>query len=157
MSNNKLPTSSFGSLELVLDSKMKFFEQTSNYPLPGKADWDEGRSALICRCTRYGHNWVSSVRSGRYWYLQGSNQLDVSAVFRPWIDTPFSATALDDLEMRESAENPILLDDEEDKENSPPSAPVFERPTQPPAVLRSRLFELGVGKVPGYVYNKLFQ
>ena len=47
--------------------------------------------------------------------------------------------AFDDLELGGSAENPILLDEEEDKENSPPttSTPVSERPTQPPALLRS--------------------
>ena len=59
------------------------------------------------------------------------DQLDVDAVFRPGIDTPISPTAFDDLLMGGSAENPILLDKEEDKENSPPRTPVSERPTQP--------------------------
>ena len=65
-----------------------------------------------------------------YWR---NDQLDVDAVFRPGIDTPFSPTAFDNLEMRGSAENPILLDQEEDKENSPllPRTPVSERPTRP--------------------------
>ena len=40
-----------------------------------------------------------------------NDQLDVEAVFRPGIDTPFSPTAFDDLEMgKGSEENPILLD-----------------------------------------------
>ena len=69
------------------------------------------------------------------------DQLDVDAVFRPGIDTPFSPTAFDDLEMRGSAENTILLD--EDKENSPPPTTtlVSERPTRNPALLRSRPFK----------------
>ena len=47
-----------------------------------------------------------------YWE---NDQLDVYAVFRPGIDTPFSPTAFEDLEMGGSAENPILLDEKEDK------------------------------------------
>ena len=39
-----------------------------------------------------------------YWK---KDQLDVDAVFRPGIDTLFSPTAFDDLEMVGSAENPI--------------------------------------------------
>ena len=63
-----------------------------------------------------------------YWE---KDQRDVEAVFRPGVDTPFSPTAFDDLEMGGSAENPILLGEEEDKENSPPTktTPVSERPT----------------------------
>ena len=65
-----------------------------------------------------------------YWE---NDQLDLDAVFRPGIDTPFSPTAFDDLEMGGSAENPILLDEEEDRENSPPTktttTPVSGRPT----------------------------
>ena len=72
-----------------------------------------------------------------------NDHLDVDAVFRPGIDTPFSPTAFDDLETGGSAENTILIDEEEDKENSPPTAttaPVSERPTRPPALLTSRPF-----------------
>ena len=43
-----------------------------------------------------------------YWE---NDQLDAHAVFRPDIDTPFSPTALDDLEMGGAAVNPILLDE----------------------------------------------
>ena len=44
-----------------------------------------------------------------------NNQLDVDAVVRPGNDTPFSSAAPDKLEMGGSAENLILLDEEEDK------------------------------------------
>ena len=60
-----------------------------------------------------------------------TDQLGADAVFRLGIDTPFSTTAFNDLEMGGSAENPILLDEEEDRENSPQrttTAAVFERP-----------------------------
>ena len=48
-------------------------------------------------------------------------QMDMDAVFRPGIDTPFSPTTFDDLLMGDgSVENRIVLDEEEDKENAPP-------------------------------------
>ena len=55
------------------------------------------------------------------------------------------------------AENPILLDEEEDKENSPPTTQVSERPTQPPALLSSFSFGTGGENVPEYVHRYLFQ
>ena len=90
-----------------------------------------------------------------YWE---NDQLDVNAVFRLGIDTPFS-TAFDDLEMEGSAENPIQLDEEEDKEKSPPTTttPFSERLTGPPALLRSRPFGTRIENVPDYVYRNLFQ
>ena len=46
----------------------------------------------------------------------------MDTVFRPGIDTPFSPTTFDDLLMGDGlVENPIVLDEEEDKENAPPS------------------------------------
>ena len=50
-----------------------------------------------------------------------NSQLDMDAVFRPGIHTPFSPTTFDDLFMGDgSVENPIVLDEEEDEENAPP-------------------------------------
>ena len=91
-----------------------------------------------------------------YWE---NNQLDVDAVFRPGIDTPFSTTVSHDLEMGGSAENPILLYEEEDMENSPPTAttPVSGRPTQPPALLRICAYGTRIINVHDYVYRNLFQ
>ena len=62
-----------------------------------------------------------------------NSQLDMDSVFRPGIDTPFSPTTFDDLSMEgSSVENPIVLDEEEDKEIAPPTTPMSERPTEPP-------------------------
>ena len=45
-----------------------------------------------------------------------NSQLDMDAAFRPGIDTPFSPTKFEDLLMGDgSVENPIVLDEEEDK------------------------------------------
>ena len=91
-----------------------------------------------------------------YWQ---KNQLDVDAVFRPGIDTPFSPTEFDDLELGGSAKIPILLDEEEDRENISPTTttPVSERPTGPPALLRSRPFGTRLENVPDYVYRNMFR
>ena len=91
-----------------------------------------------------------------YWE---NDQLQFDAVFKPGIDAPSSQTAFDDLEMGGSAENPILLDEDEDKENSPPTTttPVSERPTPRPALLRSCPFGTRIENVPDYVYRNLFQ
>ena len=53
-----------------------------------------------------------------------------------------------------SAENPILLDEKEDKLNSPPppTTPVSATATRPTALLRSRPFGTTIEKVPDFVY-----
>ena len=91
-----------------------------------------------------------------YWK---NDQMDVDVVFTPSIDTPFSPTAFDNLEMEGSAENHILLNQEEDKENSPspPTTPVSERLTRPPALLRRRPFGTRIETVPDSVWRNLFQ
>ena len=87
------------------------------------------------------------------------SQLDMDAVFRPGIDTPFSPTTFNDLSMGGTVEHPIVLDEEEDMENSPPasSTPESVRPTEPPRLQRSRPFGTRIEKVPDYVYINLFQ
>ena len=91
-------------------------------------------------------------------FYRENDQLDVDAVFRPGIDIPFSPTAFDDLEMGGSAKNPILLDEEEDKENPapPPIAPVSGRPTRPPALLRSCPFGTRIENVPDFILEICF-
>ena len=86
-------------------------------------------------------------------------QLDMDAVFRPGIDTPFSPTVFNDLLMGDgSVENPIVLDEEEDKENAPPpTTPESVRPTEPPRLQRSRSFGARIENVPDYVYRNLFE
>ena len=87
-----------------------------------------------------------------------NSQLEMDAVFRPGIDTPFSPALFDDLSMEGSVENPIVLDEEEDNENAPPpSTPESVRPTDPPRLQRSRPFGTKIENVPDYVYGILFQ
>ena len=85
------------------------------------------------------------------------DQLDVDAVFRPGFHTPFSPTAFDELEMGGLAKNSILLKEEDNKENSPPTSPVFERRTRPTALLISHSFRTGIKIFPDFVYRNLFQ
>ena len=79
-----------------------------------------------------------------------NSQLDMNAVFRPGIHTPFSPTTFDDLSMGDgSVENPIVLHEEEDKENAPPpTTPESVRPTKPPSLQRSRAFGARMENVP---------
>ena len=85
------------------------------------------------------------------------SQLDLDAVFRPGIDTFFSPTTFDDLSMGGTVENPIVLEEEQDKENSPPnpSTPESVRPTEPPRLQSP--FGARIKNVPDYVYRNLFQ
>ena len=87
-----------------------------------------------------------------------NSQLNMDAVFRPSIDTPFSPTVFDDLLMGDgSVENPIVLDEEEDKgDDPPPTAPESVRPTEPPRLQRSRDFGARMENVPDYVFINLF-
>ena len=77
------------------------------------------------------------------------------AVFTQGIDTPCSPTTFDDLSMGGSIETRIVLDEEEDKENSPPapSTPESVRLTEPPRPQRNRPFGTRTEKVPDYVYG----
>ena len=78
-------------------------------------------------------------------------------MFRPGIDTPFSATTFDDLSIEGSVENPIVLNEEEDKANAPPpTKPESVRPTEPPRLQRSRTFGARMENVPDYVFTNLF-
>ena len=87
------------------------------------------------------------------------SQLDMDAVFRPGIDTPFSPTTFDDLLIGDrSVKNPIVLDEEEDKENAPPpTTPESVRPTEPSRLQRSCAFGARIKNVPDYVFRNLFQ
>ena len=86
------------------------------------------------------------------------SQMDIDAVFRPGIGTPFSPTTFYDLSMEVSVENPIVLDEEEDKENAPPpSTPGSLRPTETLRLQRSRAFGARMESVPDYVFGKAFQ
>ena len=88
-----------------------------------------------------------------------NSQLDMDAVLRPGIDTSFPPTTFDDLSMEGSVENPIVLDEEEDKDNAPPppSMPESVRPTEPPRLQKSRAFGARLENVPDCVFRNLFQ
>ena len=83
----------------------------------------------------------------------------MDSVYRPGKDTPFSPSVFDDFQMEGSSlANPIIVDDEEDKENSAPTTtPESERPTEPPRLLRSRPFGTRLENVPESVYRTLFR
>ena len=61
-------------------------------------------------------------------------QFNMDGVLRPGIDIPFCPTTFHDLLMSDGpVENPIVFDEEKDKENAPPpTIPESVRPTEPP-------------------------
>ena len=63
--------------------------------------------------------------------------------------------------MRSMAEEPILIDEERDKENSlsppHPTTPVSEKPTRPPVLMRIRPSGKRLGNVLDYVYRILIE
>ena len=59
--------------------------------------------------------------------------------------------------MQASEENDILLDEEEDKDNSPPTTPASERLTRTPALLSGRPFGTKIESAPNSVYRSLFR
>ena len=64
-----------------------------------------------------------------------NDQLDVDAAFKPGIVTHSYPSKFNEFSDGFNAENPILIDENQDMENSPPphpTTPVSERPTQPP-------------------------
>ena len=77
-----------------------------------------------------------------------NSELDMDAVFRSGIDTAFSPTTFDDLSVEGSVENPIVLDEEEDKENAAPpsSTPECFRPTKTSQVAEKSRFWSRNGK-----------
>ena len=82
----------------------------------------------------------------------------MDAVFRPGIDTAFAPTTFDGLSMEASVENPIALDEEEDKKNAPPpSTPESVRPTERPRLQRSRAFGAKIENELDFVFRNLFQ
>ena len=92
-----------------------------------------------------------------YWK---NDRLDVDAVFRTGIVTPFPPSTLDVFEMSWLVENLILIDEEQDKENSlppHPTTPNSERPTQPPVLMTSRAFGTRIEYVHDYAYWNLFE
>ena len=87
-----------------------------------------------------------------------NSQLDMDAVLRPGIDTPFSPTTFDDFSTEASVENHIVLDEEEVMETTPPppSTPESVRPREPPRLQRSLALRARLENVPDYVFRKLF-
>ena len=74
--DNKFPTKASGSMELVVVSTTRLFDQPSSerssYPQPARNDGDSGWSTFKYGRTRHRHLRVSSVWSGRCWVLLGN-------------------------------------------------------------------------------------
>ena len=85
--------------------------------------------------------------------------IDMDAVYRPGIDTPFSPSLFENIPVAGSADYPIEIDDEQDNENEYPTTPESQRPLQPPPRHRSlsRPFGTRLENIPNSVYRSLFE
>ena len=84
------------------------------------------------------HKRVSSVWSGRGWILLGNSSTGLCPQTRHRYTSFFFNFNL--FEKGALTDNPILIDEEQDKENSPPPhliVPLSGRRTQPPLLMRS--------------------
>ena len=78
-------------------------------------------------------------------FLWENLQLEIYVAFSSGTDTPFSPTVFNDLELvGGSSKNRLVLDEIKDKENSFPTTPVSEIPTDPPGMLTNRPLEDGL-------------
>ena len=103
---------------------------------------------------------VSDVDDVEFYWESDQLDVDADAVFRPGNDASVSLSTFNDFEMGSMPENPILIDEEQDKENSPPhhpTTPVSERPTQLPVLIGFCPFGTRSENVPDYVYRNLFE
>ena len=78
--------------------------------------------------------------------------MELAAVFRQEIDTPFHQQPSTTWRWeKEDHPNPIVLGEDEDKENSPPATLMSDRPTELPRLLRSSPFVGRIENVPEFV------
>ena len=86
-------------------------------------------------------------------------QVDLNAVSKPGIDTPISPTVCKNLELGEegSSGSPMVWNEHKVEENSPPTFPLSERPTEPTGLLKCRPFARRIENVPEYVSRFLFE
>ena len=91
-------------------------------------------------------------------FFKVNSQVELDAVFRSGIDTLFHQQPSTSKRWgkQDHLKNPCVLDKEEDNENSPPTTPVSERPTETPKFLRNQTFGRRIENVPEYVYRTLF-
>ena len=87
--------------------------------------------------------------------------LNKDAVSKPGTDTFISPTAFYSLERGGLVRNPILLDDERDKENSPTTTPSSEKPNRPLPYCEVEHLEqdpkLCLIEVTGFCFSKFYR
>ena len=113
------------------DKRSALVQRTENLQGTVETGW----SLLNCWTKRAAYKLLWSVRFGGYFFL-----MKMDAVFRLELENSLCPTFFNDLLMA-PAENPTVLNKEEDKVNSPPTISVSLWLTQPPKLLRSHLWK----------------
>ena len=119
--------------------------------------WDEVLSSKGAQSKRTSGYRMSELEDiGFHWE---SPNLSLNAVFRPGIDTPTASLKFNGFDIVSMAESPILIDEKQDKKNTPPlpNSPVSGRPTQILLLLRSRAFGTRIESVSDKVNRNLFE
>ena len=91
-----------------------------------------------------------------YWE---NDQMDVDVVFRPGVNRPFASSKSNDFEIGSMAKNPVVIDEEEEKENFPPlsTTSVSEKAAQQPVLRKSCPFGTRSENVSDFVYRNSFE
>ena len=143
--DNKFQRKSTSSLELVVVPKTIFFGQSFGpdpiHSQPGRTFQrkkevpDRAGAQDMDNC---GYDLSDLDYIELFWEKP---LVEMGTVFALGIDTLFSPTAFDGLETGRSSENRMLLDEEEDKENSSPKTRLSDSLTELSRLLRSSPFD----------------
>ena len=109
--------------------------------------------------TRLRHSVYQVSVMGDFEFEWEDPELNMDAVFRPGIDTPFfSPSTFNDFEMGSMTENLILIDEHQEKENSLlfQQLQFSQRPTYSPVLMGSRPFGTRFENFCDYVYINSF-
>ena len=128
--DSKLPRNSSASLQLVIDPRTRHLNnQLAQIPInPNQEGMFQMRDEVLASAG------FQDMANSRY----ELSELEIDADFRPRLETPFTTTVFNDLEMieAETSENPVTMDEKEDKENSPLPISESERPIEHPRLFR---------------------
>ena len=130
---------------------MKYPQSSRDY---GDAGWDTFKCA---RKKNLDTSWYQVSELTDIEFHWEYRDLNMDALSRPGIHTPFSPSTFNNFKMGSMAEDPILIDEEQDKENSAPlpTTPFSERRTQPAVMMRNCPFGEEIENVPIYAYTGL--
>ena len=151
---------SFGSFELLSSTKTRRFEFPSgasfNYAQHARKYGEAGWCTFNSRCTKHGYQRLSSVRFGGFWVSPERSWLTHGCCLETKDWHRLLPTASQSLKLVKSIKNHNPLDDEEDKENSPYTTPITEKPNWPPVLIRSQAIGTQIEKISDLIHKSFY-